>query len=99
MSNVEKSAKSSKGRKVSVWNWLGTLILLGIPGVNVIALILFLIFSKAQAKRSFCIAYLILGIVGILLVCAAFLIFPQQLSELADYLREAASSTTALPGF
>ena len=90
MSSAEKSGKSSKSKRVSVWNWLGTLILLAIPGVNVIALILFLIFSRAQAKRSFCIAYLILGILGIALVCAAFLAFPTQLSDLASYLRETA---------
>lgn len=100
MSNAEKSAKSSKGKKVSVWNWLGTLILLGIPGVNLIALILFIIFSKAPAKRSFCIATLILWALGIVLVCAAFLIFPQQLSSLADYLRSAANApAVSLPGF
>lgn len=95
MANAEKSGKN---RRVSVWNWLGTLILMGIPGVNLIALILFLIFSKAQAKRSYCIAVLILWLLAVALVVAALLIFPDQLSQLADYLRSAAEPAVSLPG-
>ena len=95
---MSSAEKSGKGRKVSVWNWLGTLILLGIPGVNLIALILFIIFSKAPAKRSFCIAALILMLLGFALVCAAFLILPDQLAQLAQALREAAyDSMVSLP--
>lgn len=89
MAGAEKKGKS---KRVSVWNWLGTLILLGIPGVNVIALVLFLIFSEAQAKRSFCIAYLILALLGLALVCAVLLAFPQQLTDLAAYLRQQAGA-------
>jgi len=76
-----------KYRKVSVWNWLGTLILLSIPGINIITLILTIILAKAQAKRSFAIAMLLLMILGAALICAAFLIFPQQLSQFAADLR------------
>ena len=95
MASAEKSGKS---KRVSVWNWLGTLILMCIPGVNLIALILFLIFSKVQAKRNFCIAALILMLLGIALVCAAFLILPDQLAQLAQALREAAyDSMVSLP--
>ena len=91
--------KNGKNKKVSVWNWMGTLILMAIPGVNLIALILFLIFAKAQAKRSYCIACLVLWLVGIALVCAAFLAFPEQLSQLADYLRQTANEPmVSLPG-
>ena len=90
MARADK-VKNNKGKKVSVWNWMGTLILLGIPGVNIIALILFLIFSKAQAKRSFLIAYLVLGILAVVLVCAVFLAFPEQLSELATLMRGTAN--------
>ena len=92
--------KSGKNKKVSVWNWLGTLILMAIPGVNLIALILFLIFAKAQAKRSYCIAVLILWLLGVVLVAAAFLIFPDQLTQLADYMRQTANEpVVSLPGF
>jgi len=76
-----------KYRKVAVWNWLGTLILLSIPGINIITLILTIILAKAQAKRSFAIAMLLLMILGAALICAAFLIFPQQLSQFAADLR------------
>lgn len=88
---IEKAGKKGKGKKVSVWNWMGTLIVLAIPGVNLIALILFLIFAKAQAKRSYCIALLILWLLGIVLTIAAFLILPDQLAQLADFLRQTAT--------
>ena len=84
---MARAEKSSKYRKVSVWNWMGTLILFNIPGVNIIALILTIILAKAQAKRSFAIAWLLLSIIGIALVCAAFLVFPEELSQIAAYLR------------
>lgn len=87
MSSVEKKGKSGKGNRVSVWNWLGTLILLSIPGVNLIALIAFLFLAKSQAKRSFCVAYLILLVLMLALVLTVFLVFPQQLSDLAVQLR------------
>lgn len=90
MSSAEKSGKS-RSKRVSVWNWLGTLILLGIPGVNLIALIAFLILSKAQAKRSFCVAYLILLVLAVALVCGAFLAFPKELSDFANQLRTVAN--------
>jgi len=84
---MARSEKTMKYRKVSVWNWLGTLILLSIPGINIITLILTIILAKAQAKRSFAIAMLLLMILGAALICAAFLIFPQQLSQFAADLR------------
>ena len=97
MSSAEKSAKSNKNKKVSVWNWIGTIILMGIPGVNLISAILFIIFAKAQAKRSFCIAWLILSAVALVLVCAAFLFLPEVMTTVADQMRAAASPVVSLP--
>ena len=74
-------------RKVSVWNWMGTLILCAIPGVNLIAVILFLIFAKAQAKRSFALAMLLLMLIFAALICAAFLVFPNEIAQFAAQLR------------
>ena len=79
--------KKKRLKKVSVWNWLGTLIVCGIPGVNVIALILMIILAKSQAKRSFAVAMLILMILAFALVFTAFLLFPYELSELAAMMR------------
>ena len=97
MSSAEKSTKSNKSRKVSVWNWIGTLILLSIPAVNIISAILFIIFGKAQAKRSFCIAWLVLLVVALLLFCAAFLFLPELMTALSDLLRQAAGPVVSLP--
>lgn len=80
-------ADSKKYRKVSVLNWMGTLILSAIPGVNIIAMILFIIFAKAQAKRSYAIAMLVLMLLGAALFCAAFIIFEAEIAQFADTLR------------
>ena len=97
MSSVEKNSKN-KSKKVSVWNWLGTIILMGIPGVNIISAVLFIIFAKAQAKRSFCIAWLILLVVCILLLCAAFLFLPELMAGISEFLRGiAAEPVVSLP--
>ena len=97
MSSAEKSTKSSKNKKVSIWNWMGTIILMGLPGVNLISAILFIIFAKTQAKRSFCIAWLILAAIGLVLCCAAFLFLPEMMTAFADQLRTAAQPVVSLP--
>ena len=84
---MARTENKSKNKKVSVWNWLGTLILCRIPGVRLIALILFIIFAKAQSKRSFAIAMLLLDLIAVALVVAAFLVFPDQLARFAADLR------------
>ena len=84
---MARAENKSKFKKVSVWNWLGTLILCSIPGVRLIALILFIIFAKAQSKRSFAIAMLVLDVLVVALAFAAFLIFPDQLAQFAADLR------------
>ena len=83
MARKEKGSK----KRISVWNWMGTLLLSAIPGVNILAWILFIIFAKTQSKRNFAIACIVLVLLFGVLVCAAFLVFPLQLAELADNLR------------
>ena len=84
---MARAENKGKSKKVSVWNWMGTLILCSIPGVRFIALILFIIFAKAQSKRSFAIAMLVLDVLVVALAFAAFLIFPDQLAQFAADLR------------
>lgn len=90
MARAENKISAKKFRKVSVWNWLGTLILTAIPGVNVIAVILFIIFAKAQAKRSYAVAMLILMILQVALLCVAFILFAEQMKTFAELLRSGA---------
>lgn len=82
-----KISTGRKYKKVSMWNWMGTILLSAIPGVNFIAAILFIIFAKAQAKRSYAVALLILLLVQVALVCAGFILFSEQLAAFADTLR------------
>lgn len=80
-------ARSGKNRP-SVLNWMGTLILYAIPGVNLIFLILSIIFAKSGAKRNFAIAGLILMLLCAALVFAAFAVFPDTFTQLGQNLRE-----------
>ena len=82
-------AKTSK-RQPSVLNWMGTLILYAIPGVNLIFLILSAIFAKSTSKRSFAVAGILLIILCALLTFAAFAIFPDFFTKLAETMRQAA---------
>ena len=86
-------AKKSKNR-VSVWNWLLTLLLMAIPGVNLLAVICFLIFGKAQPKRSFALAVLIWTIVIAAGTVVVLMLIPEQVSNFAKTLR---SQLDALP--
>ena len=80
------SGKKSKNR-VSVWNWLLTLLLMAIPGVNLIAVICFLIFARRQPKRSFALAMLIWMILIAVGTVVVLMVFPEQVSQFADTLR------------
>lgn len=82
-----RATKNKGGKRISILNWMGTLVVCSIPGVNLIALILFIILAKNPSKRSFAIAGLILFAIMAVLICAAFLIFPEQMAEFAAYLR------------
>jgi len=81
-------AKNGKNRP-SVLNWMGTLILYAIPGVNLIFLILSIIFAKTGAKRNFAIAGLLLMILCVVLTFAAFAVFPDFFTQLGLRIREA----------
>lgn len=88
-------SKNGKNRP-SILNWMGTLILYGIPGVNLIFLILTIIFAKTGAKRNFAIAALLLMVLALVLVCAAFVAFPDYFTRMAQSLRDA-SETVSIP--
>ena len=81
-------ARSSSKKQPSVLNWMGSLILYSIPGVNLIFLILSAIFAKSTSKRSFAIAGILLIVLCALLTFIAFMIFPDFFTKLAEYMRQ-----------
>lgn len=81
-------ARSSNKRQPSVLNWLGSLILCSIPGVNLIFLILSAIFAKSTSKRSFAIAGILLIVLSTLLLFIAFMVFTDYFVRLTEYLRQ-----------
>lgn len=89
-------AKSSR-KPPSVLNWMGTLILYAIPGVNLIFLILSAIFAKSTAKRSFAIAGILLIVLALVLVCVAFAVFPDYFNNLSDIMRRSVAASVVAP--
>lgn len=88
----------AKKNKISLLNWMGTLFLCAIPGVNLIACICFLIFGKSPSKKSFALAALLWMVILAVAAVALALILPDQLAELADSLRQqAAAMPTVTP--
>ena len=81
-------SKNGKNRP-SVLNWMGSLILCSIPGVNLIFLILSIIFAKTGAKRNFAIAALLLMVLCLVLVGSAFAIWPDYFLQLSVRMRDA----------
>lgn len=60
---------------VSVMNWIGTLIVLAIPGVNLIMLFVWAITCKRASKRNFCIAVLVLTLIAVALSLALVAVY------------------------
>lgn len=83
---MSREGRVSRNR-VSVLNWMWTVVLACIPGVNIIALFLLAFLSKKQPKRTFAIAALILMLIVAILVFVAFLAFPAQLLSFGEWLR------------
>lgn len=79
MSRKEDMPQKKKG--VSILNWMGTLVLCAIPGVNIVALALMAGLAKARSKRTFAAAALILMALVIVVVIAAFLLFGDEMAE------------------
>jgi len=86
-------SKNGKNRP-SVLNWMGSLILYSIPGVNLIFLILSIIFAKTGAKRNFAIAALLLMVLCLVLVGAAFAIFPDFFLRVSQSMRDAGQAVS-----
>lgn len=84
---------SRNSKKPSILNWMFTLLVCAIPGVNLLFLILSAIFAKTHAKRSFAIAGILLFLIVFVLVGAAFAIFPDYFTRLADTLRGIPATT------
>ncbi len=80
-------ARNSK-RQPSVLNWMGSLILYSIPGVNLIFLILSAIFAKSTGKRGFAIAGILLILLFAVLTFVAFMVFPDFFTKLTETMRQ-----------
>ncbi len=72
-------AKEKTGKSVSVWNWIGTLLLAAIPVVNLITMIVLIIKARTRTRRNFAIAALALEIFCLLLFAAGLVFFGEEI--------------------
>ena len=71
--------KEKTGKSVSVWNWIGTLLLAAIPVVNLITMIVLIIKARTRTRRNFAIAALALEIFFLLLFAAGLVFFGEEI--------------------
>lgn len=83
-------ARTKKPSTVSVFNWMGTIIMMAIPGVNCLFVLLTLIFAKTPSKRNFAWAHLILAALIMAGAVALLAIFPEEAAMIAEMLKTAA---------
>jgi len=82
----------AKKNRISVLNWMGTLLVFAIPGVNILAMILFLIFAKSASKKTYVLALLLWTLILAVAAVTLLLVFPEQSALLADVLRDYAAN-------
>lgn len=80
-----------KKNRISVLNWMGTLLVCAIPGVNIVAAICFLIFAKSPSKKSFALAMLLWMLIAVVAIVVLLVALPDQAASLADWLRQVAA--------
>lgn len=86
---MSRTEDRPRRKPISILNWMLTLFVSALPGVNLVGFVLMAIFAKNRSKRTFAGAALILtGIFAVLFV-AAFLIFGDQIVEFARSLNAA----------
>jgi len=72
-------AKDRAAKSVSVWNWMGTLILTAIPVINIIAMIVLIARARTRTRRNFAIAVLVFAVLALLLPAAALAFFGEEI--------------------
>lgn len=66
---------------ISILNWMGTLILSSIPGINIILWVIWGVTSKKRSKRNFAWASLILTILCAVLIALAFVFYGPEIVD------------------
>lgn len=78
---MSRTEDKPRRKPISILNWLITLFVSVIPGVNLIGFVVMAIFARNRSKRNFAGAALILTGTFVVLFVVAFLIFGDQIVE------------------
>lgn len=88
-------AKAKRSR-VSFLNWMITLLLCAIPGVNIITAICFLIFGKEPSKKTFAAAVLVWNILIAIACIVLLIVMPETLIALSTLMKVTAAALWAV---
>lgn len=83
---MSREEARTRRKPVSIINWMLTIILSVIPGVNILGFIGMMIFARNRSKKTYAAAALILCVLFAILFVAAFLVFGDEIVELAGKL-------------
>lgn len=86
---MSRTEDKPRRKPISILNWMLTLFVSAIPGVNLVGFVVMAIFAKNRSKRTFAGAALILSGIFVVLFVIAFLIFGDQIVEFARSLNAA----------
>lgn len=90
-------ARNKKSPKISVLNWMGTLLLCAIPGVNLIAAVCMMLLARSSAKKTFASAMLIWMLIALVAGVVFLAAFPTQAADMAAAMRDLAAAPTIAP--
>lgn len=88
----EEEELETKEKSISVLNWMGTLLLAAIPGVNILFLLGSAIFARTKSKKHFAAAALLWILIVLVLICAAWFVFGEEILTWAEKTLETAAS-------
>ncbi len=86
---MSRTEDKPRRKPISILNWMLTLFVCAIPGVNLVGFVVMAIFAQNRSKRTFAGAALILSGIFVVLFVVAFLIFGDQIVEFARSLNAA----------
>ncbi len=91
-------SKESKGiRRVSFANWLITLFVSILPGVNLIFFIFSIMLARNPSKRTFATAALVLTLILLIAGCVAVIFFGAEIADWAEELLKSLPEATSSP--
>lgn len=77
----ESRSEIRRQQTVSIGNWVGTLVLMAIPVVNLVMAIIWAVSTKVPSKRNFAIAWILLTVICLIVSVVMIALFGQTIVD------------------